>query len=81
MQRQGGQQMKNKTGFKKRFDVKKPEGDSVCVSADYRAGGYCILLPGVSRFRCHIGVQTVEQVKTQIARLYGVDFDSITERS
>jgi hypothetical protein len=80
MHRQGGQQMKNKAVFTKRFDVKKPEGDSVCISADYRGGRYYIVAPGLSQLPCHIGDQTVDQVKTAIARVYGVGFDSITER-
>jgi hypothetical protein len=78
---QGEQKMRKKNKVvTNRFDVKKLDGNSVAVFSENSGDGYYILRLGHSPFRCHIGVQTVEQVKTEIAKLYNIGFDSVTER-
>jgi hypothetical protein len=63
------------------FDVKKLNGNSVvAVVAEYSGNGYYILRVGHSPFRCSIGIQTVEQVKTEIAKLYNTHVHLVTER-
>ena len=52
---------------------------SVLVFA-YHAGGAIELVdPNLVKTRCHPGVQTVEHVRTEIAKLYKVDFDSVKQ--
>jgi hypothetical protein len=78
---QGEQKMRKKNKVvTNRCDVKKLDGNSVAVFSENSGDGYYILRLGHSPFRCHIGVQTVEQVKTEIAKLYNIGFDSVTER-
>lgn len=63
-----------------RFEVKRLDGNSVAVFSENSGDGYYILRLCHAPFRCPIGVQTVEQVKTEIAKLYNVGFDSVAER-
>jgi hypothetical protein len=63
-----------------RFEVKRLDGNSVAVFSENSGDGYYILRLCHAPFGCPIGVQTVEQVKTEIAKLYNVDFDSVAER-
>ena len=62
------------------FEVKKLDGNSVAVVTEYSGNSYYILRVGHAPFRCPIGVQTVEQVKPEIAKLYNTGVDSVTER-